>query len=169
MTLVIVGLTTIKQIAYNNINIVFQHLHFQEMFCLYVFLFVIGLFKQTNHKGIQISTFFVDVQEWVPAFRVAAPDKLGMRCSGRLTIRPCCPNDYTECTFDVGVPVDAWWCDGWWEGVVTGVDISGTDTLQIYFPGMRFFAFYFKLCFLPFTECIASLLELLIQLVKCVI
>ncbi|XP_021831677.1 uncharacterized protein LOC110771650 [Prunus avium] len=58
-----------------------------------------------------------------------------MRCSGRLTIRPCCPNDSTECTFDVGVPVDAWWCDGWWEGVVTGVNISGTDTLQVYFPG----------------------------------
>ncbi|KAL6281897.1 hypothetical protein ACE6H2_012826 [Prunus campanulata] len=76
-----------------------------------------------------------NLEEWVPAFTVAAPDKLGMRCSGRLTIRPSCPNDSTECTFDVGVPVDAWWCDGWWEGVVTGVNISGTDTLQVYFPG----------------------------------
>lgn len=69
-------------------------------------------------------------------FRVAAPDKLGMRCSGRLMIRPCRPNDPTESTFEVGVPVDAWWCDGWWEGVVTGVNISGNDILQVYFPGM---------------------------------
>jgi hypothetical protein len=39
------------------------------------------------------------------------------------------------CNFEVGVPVDAWWSDGWWEGVVAGVDVSGT-ALQVYFPGM---------------------------------
>ncbi|KAM1347979.1 hypothetical protein ACFX2I_037051 [Malus domestica] len=76
-----------------------------------------------------------NLEEWVPAFKVAAPDKLGMRCSGRLTIRPCRLNDSTECCIEVGVAVDAWWCDGWWEGVVTGVSISGADTIQVYFPG----------------------------------
>ncbi|KAK9935869.1 hypothetical protein M0R45_012743 [Rubus argutus] len=75
-----------------------------------------------------------NLEEWIPAFRIAAPDKLGMRCSDRLTIRPCHPNDSAVCNFEVGVPVDAWWSDGWWEGVVAGVDVSGT-ALQVYFPG----------------------------------
>ncbi|XP_004295325.1 PREDICTED: uncharacterized protein LOC101315321 isoform X2 [Fragaria vesca subsp. vesca] len=75
-----------------------------------------------------------NLKEWVPAFRVASPDKLGMRCSGRLTIRPCHPNDSAIFSIEVGVPVDAWWSDGWWEGVVAGVDASGT-AIQVYFPG----------------------------------
>ncbi|KAK9268252.1 hypothetical protein L1049_010695 [Liquidambar formosana] len=76
-----------------------------------------------------------NLEEWVPASRVAAPDKLSMRCPGRLTIRPRPSEDSRCCSFKVGAPVDAWWCDGWWEGVVTQVDISGKDSLQVYFPG----------------------------------
>ncbi|KAA8537278.1 hypothetical protein F0562_027035 [Nyssa sinensis] len=76
-----------------------------------------------------------DLEEWVPAFRVASPDKLGMRCSGRLTIRPWPLEDSSDCSFEVGAPVDAWWSDGWWEGVVTGVDVSGSGNIQVYFPG----------------------------------
>ncbi|RVW30252.1 hypothetical protein CK203_088666 [Vitis vinifera] len=76
-----------------------------------------------------------NLEEWVPAFRVAAPDKLGIRCAGRLTIRPFPPEDCTEYTFEVGAAVDAWWGDGWWEGVVTRVGISGNDSLQVYLPG----------------------------------
>ncbi|KAI4296031.1 hypothetical protein L6164_036021 [Bauhinia variegata] len=76
------------------------------------------------------------LEECVPASRVAAPDKLGTRCSGRLTVRPCPPDDdTTDRTFEVGAPVDAWWSDGWWEGVVTSVNDSGDGTLQIYLPG----------------------------------
>ncbi|XP_015879208.1 uncharacterized protein LOC107415399 [Ziziphus jujuba] len=75
-----------------------------------------------------------NLEEWIPAYRVAAPDRLGIRCSGRLRIRPCPPEDSTDFTFVVGAPVDAWWCDGWWEAVVTGIGISGTD-LQVYLPG----------------------------------
>lgn len=61
---------------------------------------------------------------------------LGMRCSARLTIRPRPPEDFTDHALEVGTPVDAWWSDGWWEGVITGVDTSGNDTLHVYFPGM---------------------------------
>ena len=75
------------------------------------------------------------MQEWVPASRVSAPDKLGMRCSGRLTVRPCPPNDTADHTFEIGAPVDAWWSDGWWEGVITAVDVCGVGTMQIYTPG----------------------------------
>ncbi|XP_010939253.1 uncharacterized protein [Elaeis guineensis] len=78
-----------------------------------------------------------NVEEWIPAFRPAAPDKLGMRCSGRLTIRPCplCDCLLNTVAFLNGTPVDAWWNDGWWEGVVVGTDSCEDDRLQVYFPG----------------------------------
>ena len=87
------------------------------------------------YNSIRRKKLCFDVQEWVPAARVAAPDKLGMRCSGRLTIRPWPPEDSLDCSVEVGAPVDAWWSDGWWEGIVMGVDKSENDNLQIYFPG----------------------------------
>ncbi|XP_031393599.1 uncharacterized protein LOC116205220 isoform X2 [Punica granatum] len=82
---------------------------------------------------------FVVLEEWVPASRVANPDKLGMRCSGRKTIRPSPPKGVTgDCTFEIGSPVDAWWCNGRWEGVVIG-RISVPDKVQVYLPvGSRY-------------------------------
>ncbi|XVF75190.1 hypothetical protein PTKIN_Ptkin13bG0167500 [Pterospermum kingtungense] len=78
-----------------------------------------------------------NLEEWVPNSRIAAPDKLGMRCPGRLTIRPCPPKDITtDCIFEIGAPIDVWWSDGWWEGVTTGVGICADDDLQVYLPGM---------------------------------
>ncbi|KAJ7946423.1 putative Agenet domain-containing protein / bromo-adjacent domain-containing protein [Quillaja saponaria] len=100
--------------------------------------------KILNTSPKQLKVQYDDVQdadgpwmleEWVSAPRVAAPDKLGMRCSGRLTVRPHPPKDSTDCTYETGAPVDAWWSDGWWEGVVTGIDVSGNSALQVYFPG----------------------------------
>lgn len=76
-----------------------------------------------------------NLQEWVASCRVAAPDKLGLRCSGRLTTRPRPPKDPGDCILEVGAAVDVWWYDGWWEGVVIKINVSGTDHLQIYFPG----------------------------------
>ncbi|GMP65048.1 hypothetical protein CsSME_00026012 [Camellia sinensis var. sinensis] len=75
-----------------------------------------------------------NLQEWVPSFRLAMPDKLGMRCPGRQTIRPALPHDQVDLTFEVGVAVDAWWSDGWWEGVVTEILNSGDESLQVYIP-----------------------------------
>ncbi|KAH7838628.1 hypothetical protein Vadar_029273 [Vaccinium darrowii] len=79
------------------------------------------------------------LEEWVPASKLAASDKLGMRCSGRLTVRPWPSEDSSDCSFEVGAPVDAWWSDGWWEGVVTEIDRPGDDNLQVYFPGCNRF------------------------------
>ncbi|XP_019440001.1 PREDICTED: uncharacterized protein LOC109345457 [Lupinus angustifolius] len=75
------------------------------------------------------------LEEWIPASKVAAPDKLGMRCSGRLAVRPCPPENTTDDTFEIGAAVDAWWSDGWWEGVVTAVNFCGVGILQVYSPG----------------------------------
>ncbi|XP_047341758.1 uncharacterized protein LOC124945375 [Impatiens glandulifera] len=75
-----------------------------------------------------------NVEEWVPAYRVAKPDKLGIRYPGRSTIRPPPPHRKTDLTFDIGSMVDAWWSDGWWEGIVTALDNSNLDSLQICIP-----------------------------------
>nr|KYP40288.1 hypothetical protein KK1_038402 [Cajanus cajan] len=76
-----------------------------------------------------------NLEEWIPAFKLARPDKLGMRYSGRPTIRPAPPYEEQEPAVQVGIAVDAWWSDGWWEGVVTRIDNCGDDSVQVYFPG----------------------------------
>lgn len=74
------------------------------------------------------------------------PDKLRMRCSGRAALRPS-PNGQTDLICEVGAAVDAWWSDGWWEGVIIGIDDWGNDSLQVYIPGMIFpFVPYPHLC-----------------------
>ncbi|KAG9443502.1 hypothetical protein H6P81_014842 [Aristolochia fimbriata] len=81
------------------------------------------------------------LEEWIPAFRAATHDKLGMRCQGRLTIRPSPPNEKQDLeAFKVGTPVDAWWNDGWWEGVISAVENFGDDALQVYYPGEDLFS-----------------------------
>ncbi|CAI8590532.1 unnamed protein product [Vicia faba] len=75
------------------------------------------------------------LEEWLPASRVANPDKLGMRCYGRLTVRPRPPEFSKGCTFEVGAAVDAWCGDGWWESVITAVNVSEAETYQLYSPG----------------------------------
>ncbi|GMH25036.1 hypothetical protein Nepgr_026879 [Nepenthes gracilis] len=81
-----------------------------------------------------------NLEEWVPAFRLAAPDKLSVRCPGRPTIRPCPPNtNVADSSYEVGAPVDAWWSDGWWEGIIAGVSNGVNDSMQVYIPGENLF------------------------------
>ncbi|KAL7116796.1 hypothetical protein ACP275_03G028100 [Erythranthe tilingii] len=81
------------------------------------------------------------LEEWVPAARVAAPDKFGARCGGRLTVRPWPNLDYSsENNFRVGAAVDSLWSDGWWEGFLIGCDMEAPNNLQVYFPSEDQFA-----------------------------
>lgn len=75
------------------------------------------------------------MKECVPASREAGPDSMGVRRAGRLRVRPWPDWDSSAVKFEVGAAVDAWWCDGWWEGIVIGCDTSTQTKLQIYFPG----------------------------------
>ncbi|GAU23735.1 hypothetical protein TSUD_128390 [Trifolium subterraneum] len=75
-----------------------------------------------------------NLEEWIPALKLAKPDKLEMRQPGRSTIRPAPPNEEQEMIVEVGTAVDAWWSDGWWEGVVTTIDNCGDDSVQVYLP-----------------------------------
>lgn len=96
----------------------------------------------------QMKVRYVDVQdedgcgnleEWTSIFKLAAPDKLGMRCLGRPTIRPAPSSTQTDVALKVGTPVDAWWSDGWWEGVITEANNLGDGPLQVYIPGENLF------------------------------
>ncbi|OMO90258.1 hypothetical protein CCACVL1_07437 [Corchorus capsularis] len=76
------------------------------------------------------------LEEWILASRVAVPDPVGIRISGRPAIRPSpqCPKGSASCIV-VGSVVDVWWHDGWWEGIVVKNDSE--DKLHVYFPGEK--------------------------------
>lgn len=75
-----------------------------------------------------------NLEEWVLASKVASPDKLGIRIPGRPSIRPFPPENKISSNFTVGTAVDAWWNDGWWEGVVIKIS-ELLNEVHVYFPG----------------------------------
>ncbi|KAG2678221.1 hypothetical protein I3760_12G133400 [Carya illinoinensis] len=91
---------------------------------------------KVQYDDVQDEDGYGNLEEWIPTSKMAMPDKLGMRHLGRPAIRPAPPSEeQVDLAIEVGTAVDAWWSDGWWEGVVTGLDDSGDSTMQIYFPG----------------------------------
>ncbi|KAJ6768667.1 AGENET AND BROMO-ADJACENT HOMOLOGY (BAH) DOMAIN-CONTAINING PROTEIN [Salix koriyanagi] len=60
------------------------------------------------------------LEEWVLVSRVAAPDQLAIRISGRNVVRPTPQfnKGQVASNADVGTAVDAWWNNAWWEGIV---------------------------------------------------
>ncbi|KAJ4907676.1 agenet domain-containing protein / bromo-adjacent homology (BAH) domain-containing protein [Raphanus sativus] len=91
-----------------------------------------------QYDDIEDEDGYGNLEEWVPALKPAMSDKLGMRSSNRPTIRPA-PPDAKIADFDltIGEAVDAWWNDGWWEGVVLATDKPKAEDLQIYIPGEK--------------------------------
>lgn len=69
------------------------------------------------------------------ASRIAKPDVFGLRLNGRTIVRPnpSSGKDAVSGAVHVGTVVDAWWHDGWWEGIV--VKKESNDSVKVYFPG----------------------------------
>ncbi|KAL2347572.1 hypothetical protein Fmac_001572 [Flemingia macrophylla] len=77
------------------------------------------------------------LEEWVLASRIAVPDDLGLHICRRTMVRPAPPANRSELSWmgDVGSVVDAWWHDGWWEGIVVLKDSEAS--YHVYFPGEK--------------------------------
>jgi hypothetical protein len=74
-----------------------------------------------------------NLEEWVSAWRLAGAEKSGIRVTGRTTVRPFATFNISPGDCNIGQPVDAWWNDGWWEGIIVNKESSGD--IQVYFPG----------------------------------
>ncbi|KAK4765049.1 hypothetical protein SAY86_026139 [Trapa natans] len=77
------------------------------------------------------------LEEWISAYKVGLSDEFGLRLSGRKTIRPSMQSNENKSLHEIGVGtvVDAWWHDGWWEGIV--VQKEHDDKFQVFFPGEK--------------------------------
>lgn len=78
-----------------------------------------------------------------------------MRYPGRPTIRPAVGSVPLDIAPKVGDPVDAWWSDGWWEGVVTAMNDSGNENYQVYIAS-KFLLFSI---FSSLVSCVSSYLS----------
>ncbi|CAL0320817.1 unnamed protein product [Lupinus luteus] len=77
------------------------------------------------------------LEEWILASKISVHDELCLRMYGRTRIRPASPSPKFEILlgFVVGSIVDAWWHDGWWEGIVIHKDLEAN--YHVYFPGEK--------------------------------
>ncbi|KAJ8448234.1 hypothetical protein Cgig2_025158 [Carnegiea gigantea] len=95
------------------------------------------------------------LEEWVLASRIAARDEVGIRICGRTTIRPRLVHDCKmACALNVGTVVDAWWHDGWWEGIV--IHKESDEKFRVYFPGEKREAFFCQSDLRPSQEWIGN-------------
>ncbi|GMH23303.1 hypothetical protein Nepgr_025146 [Nepenthes gracilis] len=48
-------------------------------------------------------------------------------------------SDIRDSSYEVGVPVDAWWSDEWWKGIIAGVSNRVIDRMHVYILGENLF------------------------------
>ncbi|KAJ6807597.1 uncharacterized protein M6B38_169165 [Iris pallida] len=89
---------------------------------------------KVQYQDVQDADESGNLEEWILASRVASPDKLGVRLCGRSVVRPDPPRCAKSlCSLGVGSVVDAWWHDGWWEGII--IEKISEEEFRVYFPG----------------------------------
>ncbi|PKA47142.1 hypothetical protein AXF42_Ash017087 [Apostasia shenzhenica] len=88
---------------------------------------------KVQYQDLQDADGTGKLEEWFSASRIAAPDKLGIRLSGRPMVRPWPLKG--PCDIGVGKIVDAWWHDGWWEGIIINNECEGR--IHVFFPGEK--------------------------------
>ncbi|CAA2974039.1 Agenet domain-containing bromo-adjacent domain-containing, isoform 1 [Olea europaea subsp. europaea] len=77
-----------------------------------------------------------NLEEWILASRLAMPDEFGIRIC-RTIVRPVPLSNEGKVSLvvNVGSIVDAWWHDGWWEGIVMKKKME--NKLHVYLPGEK--------------------------------
>ncbi|GAU32126.1 hypothetical protein TSUD_218770 [Trifolium subterraneum] len=75
------------------------------------------------------------LEEWILASKVVLLDDMGLRVPERTKIRPQSNKRGMSFVGDVGYVVDAWWHDGWWEGIV--LQKESDIKYHVYFPGEK--------------------------------
>ncbi|KAG6534069.1 hypothetical protein ZIOFF_007950 [Zingiber officinale] len=87
---------------------------------------------KVRYQDIQDPDESGNLEEWILLSKIAGPDSLVIH-SERPIVRPKPLQGVSVCHFHVGAIVDAWWHDGWWEGIVIREESMGR--LHVYFPG----------------------------------
>ncbi|KAL4586600.1 hypothetical protein LXL04_011238 [Taraxacum kok-saghyz] len=75
----------------------------------------------------------LNLEEWILSSKGAVLDEFGIRYNGRKTVRPSSTLKNNDVMVDVGSVVDAWWHDGWWEGIVVQKD-SNDKRIHVFLP-----------------------------------
>ncbi|GMH30088.1 hypothetical protein Nepgr_031931 [Nepenthes gracilis] len=73
-----------------------------------------------------------NLEEWVPVFGLATPDKLGVKGLRRPTLQPSPPHiNAADFSYEAGVRIDARWNDEWWKGIIAGVSNGLIDHMRL--------------------------------------
>lgn len=76
--------------------------------------------------------------------------------TGRTTVRPFATFNVSPGDCNIGQPVDAWWNDGWWEGIIINKESSGD--IQVYFPGNYLMLYPNEECLVCVASCGLSII-----------
>lgn len=97
----------------------------------------------------RLTFIIILLKEWILASRIVVPDDLGLRLPERTRIRPQSNKRGNSFVADVGYIVDAWWHDGWWEGIVIQKEFDARyhAKYNVYFPGTAFLFIFLHLSY----------------------
>ncbi|KAJ6796744.1 Uncharacterized protein M6B38_220045 [Iris pallida] len=111
---------------------------------------------KVQYQDVQDADDTGNLEEWVLASRVATPDRLGVRLCGRSVVRPVPSPSLSAkflCSLGVGSVVDAWWHDGWWEGIIVE---KASEIISVYFPGEKLFSTFIHSDLRPSQEWVGN-------------
>ncbi|KAJ6828103.1 uncharacterized protein M6B38_365720 [Iris pallida] len=112
---------------------------------------------KVKYQDVQDADGAGNLEEWVSASRVGSPVILGIRLCGRpvavVRLDPPC-GAKSSCSLGVGSVVDAWWHDGWWEGIV--IEKISKEIFRVLLPGERQNSTFTVSDLRPLQDCVGN-------------